>query len=203
MTEVTGTNKTPGESGPAPSDVPDGYVPQGKVNEIDKARKTAEREALDLRTRLEQFEEAQKTESQKQLDAAVKAALKEAEEKYTASARSAEIRHQMEVACAGKVPDKLVPAVKALLGDVDDPSIVRERVAEILKENPEFQQNAPSPTPSQQGIPSGRSTSSAVSNLKPVRRSELHDAVRSGVHSDPQAYAALKARIERAGIIDG
>jgi len=202
MTEVTGTNQTPGESGPAPS-VPDGYVPQGKVNEIDKARKTAEREAAELRTRLEKIEEAQKTEHQKLLDAAVKDALKQAEASHTASTRSLEIRHQLEVACAGKVPERLVPAVKALLGDIDDPSVVRERVAAILDENPEFLAAAPTSTPSQKGVPSGRSTSPAVSALKPVRRSELHDAVRSGIMSDPQAYAALKARIERAGIIEG
>lgn len=188
-----------GSTGTAPGEVPDGYVPQGKVNSIEKQwRKQLEaiqKERDEYVSKLEQIEQSQKTDREKELASEYKRGAKETEQKYQAQINELRMSQAIDLAIASRnIPAVFTPSIRVLLGDVTDPAEIPGKIEEVLEQHKEFSGSAqPAPT-----IQAG--TSGVGFKRGSMTAAELAEAVRSGAMGDPERWKAIKDQIRHGNI---
>jgi hypothetical protein len=168
-----------------------------------RKRQQLEKQLAELQSKLSQFEEAQKSETEKAIEAAYKRGMQEAEEKWQKELNELKLQTaiERELASRGLHPDlAYVVRHKAELESPDDvPAIVEE----LTKTHPAFQaalkgNRAPSPT---QTAPTNQTGFQAGKQWK---RSEIQEIYQQYGGQPPQEYIQefIKAAKERRVIDD-
>jgi len=158
MPEDQELEPTGGVPGDPPPDGDQRGVPQRTVDRLEKKWRTkateAEREAEELRAKLQQIEDQNKSEQERAMETAVKKAIEDRDKHWMGEIHQRDLHSALAMSAVKHgIHEDFIPSVRAKLGDDIAADGIDDAVKEIIAKNPHFIVGGNNSAPSQPGSP--------------------------------------------------